>query len=175
MRAFWIFILTLTFVHAAHARPLTREEQSSLNQTRDRFIEALTSADYEAVVDVIPPRVLSHIARTGGMPEAQLRAQMPKLMATIFSKVDVQKMEMRTEGIEVTTSRGKDGTAYVWGFAPTSLEMSSEGEKLTVNGHTLALREKGKWFLVRTNDVQQVTILKTVYPFLQQADFPDTE
>ncbi|MCG8359411.1 MAG: hypothetical protein MI920_27915 [Kiloniellales bacterium] len=172
MRAVLAFLLTVLLAWGAAARSLTDEEQASLNQTRDLFLQGLKEADQDALVGVIPPRVLSYIANAAGVSEAALRSNIGETMAAAMRQVEIVNAEMVTENLEATEARDADGEPYLWGFAPTSMEMIVNGQRLKVESQTFVLLERARWYLIRTNEAQQVAILRTTYPFLQQVEFP---
>ena len=171
MRVF-LFVAFLAFSMASvQAEPLGPAEQASLNATRTQFVEALQNKDYDIIVSVIPPKILSHIAASAGATPAQLLAELPKIMKQTMTNVSFGKADIVTEDLDAT-KEDFEGAEYTWGFAPSTFEMTVNGQKLRSVGQTLVLRDAGKWYLVRTSEADKVALMRTIYPFFATVEFP---
>jgi sarcosine oxidase gamma subunit len=59
-----------------------------------------------------------------------------------------------------------------YALIPTETVMTSEATgTMRVQSETLALLDEGQWYLVRVNDLQQVAILRQVYPEFSAVEF----
>lgn len=173
MRAILTAILLLVSTAPGWAEPLSAEEQSSLNQTRDAFLQALENKKFDVVVQVIPPRIIKHIATEAGATVEELLAAMPALFSTAMADATFHKSEIVTENLDATKVV-EDGKEFAWGFAPSRFEMTVSGQKIKVEGHTLALLDAGKWYLVRMSEADKVALIRKVYPFFAGVEFPQT-
>ena len=171
MRAFLFAVFLAFSMAAAQGEPLSADEQASLNATRTQFIEALQTKDFGIIVSVIPPRVLNHIAASAGATPAQLLAELPKIMKQTMINVSFGTTEIVTEDLDAT-KEVFEGAEYAWGFAPSTFEMTVNGQKLRSVGQTLVLQDAGKWYLVRTSEADKVALMRTIYPFFAEVDFP---
>jgi hypothetical protein len=50
--------------------------------------------------------------------------------------------------------------------------MDAGNGNISVNSHTLALMDGGAWYLLRVSEVQQIEILRKVYPEFAGVVFP---
>ncbi len=171
MRSIVFALLVVIAVVPARAEQLSGAEQASLDETRTRFVEALRDKKFDVIVDTIPPKVIEQIAATAGATAEQLLAELPKLIEQTMTTVTFGKAEIVTEGLDASKAV-LEGVEYAWGFAPSTFEMTINGQKWRSTGHTLALLEAGKWYLVRTSEAQKVAILRKIYPFFASVEFP---
>ncbi len=171
MRFVMISMLVVLFASPCAAEPLTPVQQLTLDQTRDRFAAAMQERDYGILVEVIPPKLVNHIAASAGVTEAELHVALTQVLVQTMNDVTFTKMDMVTEGLEAS-SLEHDGEAYVWGFAPTYIEMIYAGQNFEVDEYTLVLLEAGVWYLIRTSEAEKIAMLRSIYPFFNDVVFP---
>lgn len=171
MRLVILAVFAVLSVLPVKAEPLSSSEQALLDKTRTQFVDALRDQDYDVIVSVIPPKVLEHIATSAGATSEQLLAELPKVMKQTMTGVTFGRADIATENLDASKSV-LEGKEYAWGFAPSTFEMTINGQNWRSVGHTLALQEDGKWYLVRTSEAEKVKILRAIYPFFASVDFP---
>ncbi len=170
IRAFLaLFVLLVAGVAPALARPLTEAETTALADKVAEFDAAMRSNDYETIIEVIPPRVLQHIADGAGAPTDELKVALIGQMKEIFASVT-----MLSFGMDVAAAEHReltDGSPYV--LLPTTTVMEAEGlGKMKVDSFTLGLLDEADWYLVRVSDVAMVGVLRQVYPEFTAVEFP---
>jgi hypothetical protein len=158
----------LLLAGAPLARPLTEAEARSLAETVEAFDAAMRSNDYEIVVKTIPPRVITHIAKQAGIEVDALRALTIEQMKATLAEVKLLSFGMDLSKAEHRELPG--GEPYV--LIPTETVMETvETGKMAARSQTLALLDAGVWYLVRVDDVQQVMIVRQVYPEFAGVEF----
>ncbi|HEV7274783.1 MAG TPA: hypothetical protein VGN80_00680 [Devosiaceae bacterium] len=151
----------------AAARELSAEEKSALAERIATFDAAMVDSDIEALIDVVPPKVIATIAEGAGASEAQLREALIEQSREAMAAVELISFAMDLEAADYRQL--PDGTPYV--TIPTETVLDAGAGKTRVSTQTLALLETGRWYLVRIDDQQQVDILKAVYPEFSGVEF----
>lgn len=152
----------------ADARPLSGEEKEKLQQTVAAFDKAMRDEDYDKVADTIPPRVMEFIARQAGLEVDALRTVVVQQMEAALAAVDLEEFGMDMDALK--QAELADGEPYA--LIPTETVMNSEATgRMRAKSETLALLDEGQWYLVRVNDLQQVAILRQVYPEFASVEF----
>lgn len=154
---------------AAVARDLTNSENAKLAETVQRFDAAMAALDVNALVNTIPPRILKYLAKRGGGTEEQMGKAIADALAEAFKSVTIQSFAMKLP--EADRRELSDGTPYL--FIPTETVVAVKGgDKIAVHSQTLAIMDASEWYLLRTSDVQQTTVLTEVYPEYKGIEFP---
>jgi hypothetical protein len=128
----------------------------------------MRGSDYGVVVDTIPPRVLSHIAEQAGLERDKLRTLVIGMTRQALDTVKLVSFGMDTSKLE--EKQLADGTPFA--LIPTITVMDAGNGNISVNSHTLALMDGGAWYLLRVSEVQQIEILRKVYPEFAGVVFP---
>ncbi|MBL8845155.1 MAG: hypothetical protein JNN24_05240 [Hyphomicrobium zavarzinii] len=162
------FLLLAGSYGIAAARSLSGDEVGSLKATVQRFDAAMRGSDYGVVVDTIPPRVLSHIAEQAGLERDKLRTLVIGMTKQALETVKLVSFGMDTSKLE--EKQLADGTPFA--LIPTITVMDAGNGNISVNSHTLALIDGGAWYLLRVSEVQQIEILRKVYPEFAGVVFP---
>ncbi len=161
-------ICVSTFAGIAAARELTASERDGLKAQVAEFNEAMGALNFDVIGATIPPKVLSHIAKTAGVPEDQLKqaigAQMKQALAAV--KIDDFSMDLDKAEYRATP----DGTPYA--LVPTVTRMNASGAKMEASSSTLALMDEGRWYLLRIDSPNQLAMLREVYPAFATVDVP---
>ncbi len=156
------------FFAPADARPLTGAEKDRLQQTVAAFDEAMRDEDYEKIADTIPPRVMEFIAKQAGLEVDALRAMVIQQMEATLATVEIEDFGMDMDTLK--EAELANGAPYA--LIPTETVMTSEAAgTMRVQSETLALLDDDKWYLVRVDDLQQVAILRQVYPEFSAVEF----
>lgn len=64
------------------------------------------------------------------------------------------------------------GTPYALIPTETVMDLGANGGKMRATASTLGLLDGDTWYLVRTEDGQQVQMLKEIYPEFADVEFP---
>lgn len=156
------------FSTLAEARPLTDTEKDKLQQTVETFDKAMRDEDYEQVANTIPPRVMEFIAKQAGLEVDALRTVVIQQMEAALAAVTLEDFGMDMKALKEAELANGDPYALI----PTETVMTSESTgTMRVQSETLALLDEGQWYLVRVNDLQQVAILRQVYPEFSAVEF----
>lgn len=161
-------ILVVDLAPAA-ARPLTETETTALADKVAAFDAAMRAGDYAAIIEVIPPAMLEHIAKEAGVSAEELLAALRGQMDEIFASVELISFGMDVQAAEERELA--DGSPYV--LLPTTTVMEAEGlGRMKANSKTLGLLDGNDWYLVRVSDVAMVGVLRQVYPQFTGVEFP---
>jgi hypothetical protein len=169
-RGFLAFLVVLAAaLSPAAARPLTDAETLALADKVAAFDAAMRAGDYAAIIEVIPPPMLEHIANEAGVPAEELLAALKGQMDEIFATVELISYSMDVQAAEERELA--DGSPYV--LLPTTTVMEAEGMgRVKVDSQTLGLLDGADWYLVRVSDVAMVGVLRQVYPEFTGVEFP---
>jgi hypothetical protein len=164
-----VVALALVFMSGiVAARPLTDTERSSLADTVATFDAAMHGADYAAVSKTIPPKVLAYIASEGGIDVEKLREIMIEQMTKALAEVKIEAFSMDMANAEYRELQ----TGEPYALIPTETVMNTgETGRFKAKAQTLAFIDDGKWYLLRVNEEEQVTILRQVYPQFVGVEF----
>lgn len=153
---------------AVSARELTSSERDGLKAQVGQFNDAMTKLDFDVIGATIPPKVLSHIAKTAGVPEDQLKLAIGAQMKQALAAVKIVDFSMDLEKAEYRET--PDGTPYA--LLPTVTRMDANGTKMEASSSTLALMDEGKWYLLRIDSANQLSMLRAVYPAFAAVEVP---
>jgi hypothetical protein len=163
-------LLVFAAVTVAEARPLSEAETAALAERVAAFDAAIRASDFEAVVSVIPPRVIDHFSESSGMSQEDLRATIVSQMDEVFAEVTLVSFGMDVAAAEHREL--EDGTPFV--FIPTDMTMDG-GEaigRVAIETQTLGMIDEGEWYLIRISDPSMVAVLQDVYPEFAGVEFP---
>lgn len=153
---------------AGWAREVTDADREAVSALVDQVDAAMRQGDLMAATDVVPPRIFSTMAERVGMPEEELMEAMRAAMEEAMAEVEVVSSEMRLE--EATEAETSSGRPYL--LIPSETVLRVGGEGLRNETMTLALEDEGSWYLVRIDDMQQIQMLREVYPDFEGVEFP---
>lgn len=168
IRILALMLASLLWVAAAPAREMTAAETTSLGETVTAFDAAMRDNNYERVVDTIPPRVMKHIADSGGTDVETLRPMVVQQMTALLSSVKLNSFGMDLpNAVHKQSAKGEP-----YSLIPTHIEVVTDTGTTIVKTHTLALLDEGRWYLLRVDDPGQLQILRQVYPDFAGVEFP---
>ena len=170
MRPFLALLVVLAAVLSqAWARPLTDAETAALADKVAAFDAAMRAGDHAAIIEVIPPRMIEHIAKEAGVPAEELLAALKGQIDEIFAAVELVSFGMDIQAAEERELA--DGSPYM--LIPTNTVMEAEGlGRVKVDSQTLGLLDGSDWYLVRISDAAMVVVLRQVYPEFAGVEFP---
>jgi hypothetical protein len=159
--------VSLVVCAQAQARGLTPAERASLNRTVTEFATATRANDAPNVVKSVPPAILAFIAKSQGVQPAALRQQMIAQSAQSQAQVKLVSLTLdMTKAKHLTLTNGAP-----YALIPTDMVMQIGPTKRELTSYTLALLDKGQWYLVRISSLQQVKLLVQSYPEFAGAKF----
>lgn len=166
-----LLLATALFVAACTttAYTLPPADRAAIAARIASFERAFVANDTTEIVNVVPPRIITTIASTNGVPEALLRTEMAKLTREATRDVKVLSFGMSLDTAKFLTT--PTGRAY--GLIPTqTVVQTKNGQKLQSNTQTLTLEDGGAWHLIRIDDARQTGLLREVYPDFKDVIFP---
>ena len=142
---------------------------ASLETAVAEFDTAMRENDFETVADTIPPPVMAAMAKRFGMAPAGLRMVLISQMGAMMADIELLEFGMDFEGVEIAET--ENGVPYA--ILPTRTRMRSP-ELGTVRGSspTLAVSDGERWYLMRIDGEEQLAIIRSVYPGLEDVTFP---
>ena len=165
-----LLIAAVLFI-AACAAPYTlpANDRADISARIASFERAFVRGNTTEVINVVPPRIISAIARKGGVSEKVLRREMAKLTRQATAKIKIVSFGMSLDQAKfMTTPSGRP-----YGLIPTqTIVQTPGGVKLQSNNSTLTLEDGGKWYLIRIDDAQQIELMREVYPDFKGVTFP---
>jgi hypothetical protein len=164
-----LIVVVAAALSPAWARPLTDAETAALADTVAEFDAAMRDGDYAAIIEVLPPRMLEHIAKEANVPVEELLGALKGQMDEVFASVELISFGMDVEAAE--EHELADGSPYA--LLPTTTVMEGEGlGRVQVDSKTLGLLDGADWYLVRVSDAAMVGVLRQVYPAFTGVEFP---
>ena len=154
---------------SCEARSLDDTEKAALAQTVSDFDTAMRDRQYERVVSTVPPRVIAAIAAKADIPAEQLASAMIDVMKTAMAAVKLKSFSMDMSNAEYKEL--PDGSSFALIPTQTVIDAGDKG-RMSQKTHTLGLRDDGKWYLLRVNDVANLLILRDVYPEFAGVELP---
>lgn len=121
------------------------------------------------VINTLPPRVITAIARDGGVSEKVLRRDLAKLTRQATAKFKVVSFGMALDQAKfLTTPSGRP-----YGLIPTqTIVQAPSGTKLQSKTTKLTLEGGGEWYLNRIDEGRQIEDMREVYPDFKSVTFP---
>jgi len=163
------FILCLSILAAGNvsAGPATEAERVALDQLLGRYEGAVDRRDMAAVVNMMPPRVFTHMSAQSGMSVDQLKAMVVKLSGGVMDMIGESKFDHDA----VVFKELSDGSRYAL-VPTTTIVKLKDGPTYRAKSHTLAVLEDGNWYLMRVNEPKQLIILHGAYPAFSNVELP---
>ena len=165
-----VFGLVLGLSASVFAAELTDAQHAALQARIDGFDAAMSASDMAQIMGVVPPKVLNKIATNYGVTTEQLVAATQEQFAEVMKTVTFVSFEMDLEA--ATIAALPSGTPYALIPTETVMDLGANGGKMRATAATLGLLDGDTWYLVRTEDGQQVQMLKEVYPEFADVEFP---
>jgi hypothetical protein len=153
----------------AAARPLTTSEYQALAKVVEAFDAAMRDGDGAAIMGVVPPRVLAHIASSGGTDLAALKKSTAQQMTALIKEFELESLSFDLD--QAQQKELPSGDPYL--LVPLVMVVKAKSSRrYRTTSQTLALLDAGKWYLVRVDQVKQVDIVRKVYPEFADVEFP---
>lgn len=141
---------------------------SSLNLRLNEFEKVINSGQIATVLDFIPQKILNKILSDANVTRSQLNEQMDAMWEQTLQTVEVSGFELdKNANAIIFLSNGRP-----YKILPTSTKMTikANGSAIVSKSETLALIERGEWYIVRLDDPAQVKLFRDAYP-----DFDDVQ
>lgn len=155
---------------SAFAAELTDAQHAALQARIESFDAAMSASDMAEIMGVVPPKVLDKIATTYGVTTEQLVAATQEQFTEALKTVTFVSFGMDLEAATIGTL--PSGAPYALIPTETVMDLGANGGKMRATASTLGLLDGDTWYLVRTEDGQQVQVLKEVYPEFADVEFP---
>lgn len=156
---------------AACAAPfaLPPEDRSAIAQRIAGFERAFVQGNTTEIINVVPPRLITAIARDGGVAETALRREMANLTREATARINVVSFGMALDDARfLTTPAGRP-----YGLIPTRTVIETPtGTRLQSDNTTLTFEEGGQWYLIRIDEGRQMELMREVYPDFEGVTFP---
>jgi hypothetical protein len=162
-------LLFVSPIEAATAKDFPATEVAELQTVVNGFDAAMRANDMKLVLKTMPPKVWNYLKEQSKLDDENLTAVVSDALAAAMK--DVKLLDFKMDVAAATTHELSDGTSYMLLPTVTKMEIKDYG-KVAAISQTLALREDGKWYLVRVSDPQQKQIVTTVYPAFKGVELP---
>jgi hypothetical protein len=162
-------LFAFTLWPTAYAAALSAEQEAALAQRIDSFETALMATDMEAAIAVVPPKVVEHIAAKHNVTIAEVIAAGQVQLERTFGQAKLLEVELAYEPERLVTL--PEELAFV--TLPTRLKVDLGDERgiVTATSETLGLLDDDTWYLVSLDNVEQVAVIRQLYPALAEIDF----
>lgn len=164
-----VFFLIIALAAPASARELTPDEKTALGERVEFFVAILNASDFENTLSITPPRIFAHIADQAGVTVEEVLTQTKAQIREVMGAVTIESFAAEFENVRYLETG--DGTPYALIPTETTMSMPELGRVRTTS-QTLALIDSGEWYLVRVDEIQQLLILREVYPEFVGVEFP---
>ena len=166
-----LLLIAILLTGLSHFTNAQEPEKEALDLVVQKFSADFSKGNFKGVMDAIPPKMLEVIATKASMEVDTLKTLMQQGMETSMQGVKFEKMEMSTENLKIE----KTETGRLFAMVPSEMIMSGEQfERTEVKTKTLALKDDGKWYLLRLESQKQATIVGEAFPDLKDIKLPDS-
>ena len=169
-----ILALFIVGISPAHARPPTASEKAAIQVAMDGLTAALLRNDIVGVMRTTPRRVLDSMASQAGLPPEEFLKLVEDQAQNAISGVTFSNMHFDIEAIDITDSPEPDRPAISYGVFPSDFEIEVDGARYRQDTEYLALKDGGRWYIVRIAEVPQLLLLQAVYPSLSRLTTANT-
>lgn len=152
----------------AFAAELTPDQQAGLEARIASFDNAMRTSDMTGILGVIPPAVLTQIATNYGVTSADLVASAQEQIDEALKSIAIESFGMDLAAAEAIDLA--DGTTYVMIPTETVMDLGEAGKMRSVS-ETLAILDGGTWYLMAVDDLEQIAVLRQVYPAFVDVEF----
>lgn len=165
LRHMLLVLALLTFGSGAvQARQLSAAEQNALRGASQRFITALTCNDFEAVLEIMPARLVRSFAASAGLTPSAFKKQLAAQTKALLS--DVRFVHIEFEPAQAEAYRETE-SGLVYGYAPSVFWARLGGEIVRIETEVLVIKEGDRWRLVRVESGRLLTALVSAFPELK--------
>ncbi len=153
----------------AFAQDFPAADRAAMTARIDDFNADFVAGDVAAIVDFMPPKILSSLSTQTGMEEEALRAAIKDELDAALEIVTIDSYKMHTAAATYNLTPAGD-QAYV--LIPTETVMTVDGAgRMRATGETLAFADAGTWYLMRIDEAEQVQLLTDAYPAFRGVAF----
>jgi hypothetical protein len=153
------------------AKDMEAADKTAVLAAIDRFDSAMRQKDYDTVIEAsVPQAIIRQIANAYGLDEKdweQFKAVIKQQMAAALKMVELVEFGMDRNAIAF--SELPDGSYY--GLIPTHTVLAMDGKKFRASSQTLALKDDGRWYLMRVEGGQQGEFIRKAYPQFKDVVF----
>ncbi|TDR87089.1 hypothetical protein [Enterovirga rhinocerotis] len=155
-----VMVLTAGSMVPAAARDLSGLERSALARTVSRFDDAMRRKSIPTIIDIVPPRIVAHIAAQHGIDPGTLRRSMIEQ-----TRAALNPSVLRAFRMDLARARyGATPSGAPYALIPTATTVRSGGRDIESRSNTLAMMDGGRWYLLDLNQPSRVAIFTQVYP-----------
>ncbi len=167
----WNFVLVFVMIMtttSAYARPGTATEIAEIQERMVAFVDAIEVGDYPSLIGYsLPPRLLDLMIKSAGAEQIEFTQLMSSSMEASMADIEFENFEY-----DVTAVNLENSGEIVYGYFPSSFEMTIDGATQSISNPILALYDE-KWYLVRVDERQHL-LLQMAYPELAALEMPYT-
>ena len=169
LRGVAALLFAFALVPTSSAAALSAEQEAALAQRIDSFEAALMATDMAGAIAVVPPKVVEHIAAKHNVTVAEVIAAGQVQLERTFGQAKLLAVELAYEPERLSIL--PDGLTFA--TLPTRLKVDLGDERgiITATSETLGLLDGDTWYLVSLDNVEQVTVIRQLYPALAEIDF----
>ncbi|MHC5307135.1 hypothetical protein [Bartonella sp. LJL80] len=165
MRHFRQFILAISLFASStifvQARPASEAEVKLLGEATSAYANALQTADFDSILNAIPPRIVEKLAEQSKIAPEQFRQIMINQMKQLSNSYKVVQI-----AINQTKKRAgefEDGTPYF--IMPLDFTILANGsDKSRIKGELVAILDNDKWYFVRGDDAATLSTMNAAFP-----------
>lgn len=134
---------------------------ASMQQAWASFEKDFAGGNYAKVVDVMPPRLLSVMARRAGQSPARLKADLGKTTAAVMSAATIHSYRATAPRSGVQSAGGLPFARF-----DTITDISVGSRRQTTRTRTVGVFDNGRWYFIRVADAGAESALREAYPQL---------
>lgn len=163
-----VALVAPTSAAAQTAVQLTADERAGLEARVAEMTGYVDAGQFEAIMDFLPPRLLSTIAEHFGVDEAEARAATKASVREVMSSVTIVQYDIDVDGAQAFVT--PDGSRR---YVTFDLTMLMEVEDIQVRAITpnLAFMVDGVWYIMDPSSPDQAAMLRKAYPEFEGVRF----
>lgn len=156
-----VFLILLNGTILANARSATDDELNMLTNATNNYANALQSANFDAVLNAIPPRILEKLAAQSKVDQEQFRQIMVSQMKQLAQTYKVDSIAIGQA--KKRAGEFDDGTPYY--IIPIDFVIITNGtEKNQIKGELVAILDNNQWYFVRGDDATTLSTMSAAFP-----------
>lgn len=145
----------------ANARSASDAEVKMLAEATKTYTTALQAADFDAVFNAIPPRIVDKLAVQSKLAKDQFRVIMVNQMKQLATAYKVEKITI--DQSKKRAGSFDDGTPYY--IIPSEFIINANGtEKKRIKCELIAILDNNQWYFVRGDDATTLVTMTEAFP-----------
>ena len=162
-------VLPLSMLLAnSSAMAFDTQDRATLDQQIKQISQSTEDLNFDRVLSMMPPKVLTYFAQKTGLPVASVKQMLAEQTKKVVADLvkDNMKISYMADLDHAKIHQSKLGRDYL--IIPTEFDMMNDDVGMEMTGNLLAIKDEGRWYLMRLDGQSHVDIIQDVYPDLTE-------